>query len=276
MKGFIIQSLVFELFIVLLLSSLIISLIHKLSQETLYSINHQKVENNISKSISTLYSASKPRTNVWGMPLYKWYYNLDSAPTYLKDRIEALKNNNRIKSDTIILESINSYPVYFYKDNSQADKFYGKLEPKFLSVINNDRWIIYTENGVRRVIKRPLRHFDSINNFWNISFQNFESNLPILDYITNHNNDFVQNETSFYAQAIEDHFIIYVNLLSELRRLSLITMDNQPVAENIQYIKYDNDKCIIEGIHKGVRVFESFPCKNHIHEPYLFYDFLSL
>ncbi len=272
-KGALIAGALFELLLFAIVASLTLRLIHSVSKETLFHITQQKVENNISKTLATFYSMNHRPSNIWGLPMYQWRNEHETHPNYLQEGIERLKNNNRIKTGSIFLETIDSSPVFLSRHHSDTEKvFLGDIPPKYVQLIREDRWILFSASGLYRIRQKSNNTFLPTENIWKISLPSSSTLTPLLDATK----EIPDSENFILLNPIQDHVILYLNLQNELRRYSLFTYDNQPVSEHISGIYRTATHCIIKGSLRSVQIEHKFPCKNTSFEPFLYFDFLDL
>lgn len=268
-------GLLVELFILSISASIVMRILHQTTKETLHTINQQKLENNISKSLATLYAMTNRSPEIFGLPFYLWRDMHETQPEYLKETLDKLSATNKIKDDTVFLETLDVLPLLFTRKTYQNEiKYTGNIPSKHRSLPGRDRWALLSQNGIYKLTKKITTKHNPILDVWEFSTDDLDSSTQILfSHGYKKNSDNLDNHR--ILAPIQDHILIYVNNQNELRRFSLITLDNQPIANDIDFIKRESTNCKIRGKIKNITNTSSFPCSNKIFEPMLFYDLLD-
>jgi hypothetical protein len=274
-KGSFIPGMLLELVILAITGAVVVRLLHISVQEAFHIRNRQKLENNISRTLASLYSATHRSPVVWGLPLYQWRKEGDLYPPYLEAAIRNLQETNTIKPGSVFLESLDAGPVLLFKpEDETSDQFTGKIQNRYLTSVRDDRWIALSASGVFRIREKPTVRYIHESDTWEVTFLNYHSKEHILHSLPE---TVLKHAESIFqvAMPLRDHVLHYINTESELRRFSLITRDNQPVSGNITDIIQDNDDCYISASVHAITARQKFPCANNPFEPFLYYDFLD-
>jgi hypothetical protein len=273
-SGYTFLSLMVELTLIGIIALSCLALLRISTKETMEAMTYQELENEISKSIALLYAATKRTPLIFGIPFHSWRKSEDKHPGYINSALEKLSNQNKIKYNTIFLESLD-YPSVFlsrHVSNDEVLVFSGYVPAKHISTLSQNRWIGIHSRGIFKVTEKPFfrRHIN--DDTWEIHFNHVDSDTHILHESTS---KFSAYTNTYILSPIYDHFLLYINNRNELRRYSLITFDNQPVSNHIESMRDDELSCKIRGSKKGLELAHTFPCTTTYFEPFMALDFLD-
>jgi hypothetical protein len=273
-SGYTFLSLLVELMLTSIIALSSLTLLRISTKETMKAITYQELENEISKSTASLYAATRRTPLIFGVPFYSWRKNDETHPEYINYALNKLPNHNKVKKNTIFLESLD-YPSVFLSrqiSNDDALVFSGFVPTKHIHMLNQNRWIAIHSGGIFKVTEKPFfsRHID--DDIWEIQFNHIDSDSHILHQEIS---KFSTHIKTCILSPIHDHFLLYVNNRNELRRYSLITFDNQPISNHIESINHHKLSCKMKGSKRGIELAHAFPCNPTHFEPFMSLDFLD-
>jgi hypothetical protein len=275
-KGFILPALLLELFLLGVVCSSSISLLRHMSKAFVYHKSHQMIDNSISKALGLLYSLKHRSGSIWGLPMYQWREADSNHPSYINESLKRLPEQNMPKQGSVLLEVVDHVPLFFIKNETQGMSFSGHVRSRFISSLNQNRWLLIHLDGISKFQAQAVRTYVPSEEKWTLAFGESDNFVKIIHESDKLHSVALKLDQAIMVTPLIDHILVYVNKRNELRRYSLITYDNQPLADEIIQISKDNETCVITAGSKVMEIRQEFPCINAPFEPFLYMDFFGV
>jgi len=239
-KGF---SLI-ELLVYMLLSGILLSVIstafHSLAKP--FKITNKKFseEEKLNGLVDKLLTSIYKNTLNKFLPIHYWHSS-SSLPEYITTRINRLPTNSRPNINSVILELLDTESSLFLRSSIDAYRFQGNINKSVLISNNIKGWVSPEPLGSYLVIAKPKSIFLS-GNITEIEFSKEDISLA-----TNVLADTTSSLESIPANfvPIRDHYILYTTNNNTLRRVSLLSSENQPILEGVILEGQPPNSCFI-------------------------------
>jgi Tfp pilus assembly protein PilE len=249
-----------ELMCYLLISSVIVAIVsqayHSIAKSSVVYFKKNKIERELNAIEHILYQAIYKNSFHQHITTHYWHTKLP-RPIYIQNALNRLSTTSQPKGNSVILEIVEIAPIVFTKSKGNQLTFSGKIEIDKIS-LNNLKGIFAPEPLASFIIsgKPTLKHL--VANDWEITLSGTSlSQAEIL--LTSENLKYTSYPTVILP--LTDHYILFTSNENILRRVSLITSENQPLLEQISLNKDSENSCLISYIDNSISS-RFIGCKN--------------
>lgn len=244
----------------LLISGLLCALISestKLTSKTTSKILKKDAEINKLNSAADILSLAISK-NVFNqkISIHHWHTSIH-LPEYISTRINSLQANHQADLNAAILEIAETLPSIFISSPTNNLRFIGEDK---LNLIKGKikAWLVPFPNSTFR-IKHANTFTHLTKNIYAIELDQgiINSNLQIL-----FNNTKTTINTPYYLVPLTDHYLLYTSKANTLRRISLLTSENQPLEENLSLKFIQEGTCELKLIGAKFISDKSINCFN--------------
>ncbi|HMO16863.1 MAG TPA: hypothetical protein PKA63_01340 [Oligoflexia bacterium] len=277
-KGSAIGEILLFLFLSALVGGIALKFISIQTKDLVRSIHDLALESELARALSVLYSSRQLAPAIFGNSLSRWHFvNLIEAD-YIRFRLENLPISSKPKENNLLLEVMETSTIIFSRDNYNKYIFTGEVQDNSLLPDLRERfWLITGPFINERWNTFPQRHFSG-GNTWIVSFQASTPKVNLMNGSQHYSAETANNSENSPAIAtpLLDHYVIYVTNSNELRRISLISAENQPVAKYINGITLFENGCQVSAKKNNRETKMEIPCQNIQSEPFFIMDMLDL
>ena len=249
-----------ELLVYLLLSGILLSVIsnsfHALSRPY-KSINEKFIEEEKLKSLEDKLGTSiyKNTLNKF-LPIHYWHNQL-SLPDHISKRIDKLSATSRPNVNSAILELLDTEPSLFLRSTQNSYRYKGSINKSSLIGGGIKAWLSPEPLGNILVLAKPKTSF-LMNNITEIGFTRNEI-FQSINILTKTQVALESNPALLIA--VRDHYLLYTTSTNTLRRVSLLSSENQPLLEGVMLEAGPPNSCIIR--LKSSKASKQILCENN-------------
>jgi Tfp pilus assembly protein PilE len=250
-----------ELMCYLLISSVILAIVsqayHSIAKSSVVYFRKNQIERKFNAVEHILYQAINKNSFHQYIPTHYWHTSLP-RPSYIQNALNRLSTSSQPTEHSAVLEIVELLPLLFTRSKGNQLTFSGNIEIDKVSM-NNIKGIFSPEPlaNFRISGKLTLKHLAA--NDWKLTLSAISlSQAEIL--LTNENLKYTSRPNLILP--LTDHYILFTSNENVLRRVSLITSENQPLLENISLNRASENSCLISYIDDNISSTRSTSCKN--------------
>lgn len=234
-----------ELMFYLIFSSILLGIIgqayHSITKASFLTFEkyNEEIKLNTLKQIITQ-AIYKNSFNAF-LPSYHWH-SQGNIPLYIQNKIDTLTPSSKPVLDAAILEIAEIFPVHFIKSKNLPNVFLGTSE-NIIHQLSKIKGLYSPEplNSYRFLGKPFLKHLKG--NEWEL----FLDSTATPNGETILTSDIaVTYSTPILLLPLTDHYILFTTSDNTLRRISLISSENQPLLDGISLFSNDQTQCVAQ------------------------------
>ena len=238
-----------------LLSAVISSAFHSLNKS--YSTVHKRfIEDGKIKSFEdTLLNSIYKNTFNSRLHIQYWH-SASGVPPYIKTRLDKLSISSKPGFNTAVLELLDTELSIFIRATNKSYRYQGTINKSALMAGSIKAWLSPEPLGNLLILAKPSMTFlkDSISE---IAFKDSDL-LQAKNILANPSLELESNPQILVP--IRDHYLLYTTSTNILRRISLISSENQPILEGVILEGEPPNSCFIK-LEKS-KVQKQISCAN--------------
>ncbi len=198
------------------------------------------------------------------IPTHRWHH-LSDAPDYLIQKVNNLSTNSRPNTNAAILELLELEGSMLLRNDIQHARFQGSFNKS--TYINGDikAWFSPEPMNDYLIFEKPKVVFlakDLIQIEFNETNLNAAKEIFSIKHTINHSG---QTSTPAIIYPIKDHFLLFTTSNNTLRRISLLSNENQPLLEEVSLEHTQEGFCEIKLTNSNLK--KSIECTTHLEAP---------